>query len=223
MMHTEKAIIDFIKDTVLDAKATGVVIGVSGGVDSAVVLALCAKALGPENIFALMLPSTNTPSKDLEDAVKLCEIFKIKRTKTIVIDNTLKTILNDVKDGAEYQKAVGNVQARIRMIYLYYYANSLNSLVVGTTDKSENLIGYFTKWGDGACDLEPIIHLTKSEVRTLGSLLGIPNDICYKPSSPCLWPGHQAEKELGVTYKDIDRILELNRFSEHKRKEIPHL
>ncbi|MCD6095129.1 MAG: NAD(+) synthase, partial [Thermoprotei archaeon] len=104
-------------------------------------------------------------------------------------------------------KANGNLKARIRMCLLYYYANVNNALVIGSSDKSEILIGYFTKYGDGGVDLLPIGDLYKTQVRQLAIGLGVPKKIAYKPSSPRLWPGHMAEDELGLSYEEIDIIL----------------
>ncbi len=106
----------------------------------------------------------------------------------------------------------------MRMAILYFYANKHNLLVIGTTDRTEDFIGYYTKYGDGGVDLEPIIHLTKTEVRELGKQLGLPERIVNKKSSPRLWADHEAEKELGISYDTIDKILMLHDKTEHKRR-----
>jgi NAD+ synthase len=138
---------------VKEANAKGVVIGISGGIDSAVVGELCVKALGKDKVYGVIMPSKFTPKKDIEDAVKLIKKWNIK-SKFIFIKYPLWM------QDATYL-SVGNYSARQRMSFLYFWSNLLNYLVVGTTDKSENFIGYFTKYGDGGVDFEPIIHLTK--------------------------------------------------------------
>ena len=209
-------IIEFIQKTVKDANAKGVVIGISGGVDSAVVGELCVRALGKEKVIGLIMPSRFTPKEDIDDAQSLTKkwnivdkILPIYPDKDLILENSPSIPSTDI--------AIGNFSARLRMCYLYYYANLLNYLVVGTTDKSENFIGYFTKYGDGGCDFEPIIHLTKTQIRELAKKLELPEKIINKKSSPRLWEGHEAEKELGITYETIDKIIEMHEKTEHKR------
>jgi len=248
----ESIITEFIKGQVEGAGAQGVVVGVSGGVDSATTLALSVKALGAERVIALIMPdSTVTPQSDVEDAKSLAEKFGVKYH---VIDigpvvDVYKSAI-PVYEGEEKDRVpVGNLRARIRMTLLYYYANKFNLLVAGTGDRSEILIGYFTKYGDGAVDFLPIGVLFKSQVRRLAIHLGVPERIAFKPSSPRLWRGHEAEKELGISYEEIDvilhaifdlgmsvdeaieatglerwkveRVIEMHRKSEHKRSPPP--
>jgi NAD+ synthase len=101
----------------------------------------------------------------------------------------------------------GNIKARTRMIYLYYYANKQNRIVCGSSDKSETMMGYFTKWGDAAADIAPIIDLYKTQVRKLAMHMGIPKELALKPSTPALWPNQLAESELGIKYETLDLIL----------------
>lgn len=206
-----KEIIEFIQKTVKDANAKGVVIGISGGIDSAVVGELCVRALGKERVYGIILPSKFTPQDDIDDALDLSDKWDIN----VTIWNIMK--LAKMIDNENNKIAFGNLLARLRMTILYCYANLKDYLIVGTTDKSEYFIGYFTKYGDGGVDFEPIIHLTKTKVRELAKELGLPEKIINKKSSPRLWEGHEAEKELGITYEIIDKIIEMHEKTEHKR------
>lgn len=197
---------EFIKREVERAGATGVVVGVSGGVDSALTLTLSATALGPTRVLALILPDSRvTPPEDVEDARSLC---KKLRVRSIEID--IAPIHKEyIRHLPPHTLAEGNLRARIRMSILYYYANIENKIVAGTGDRSEYLLGYFTKYGDGGVDIAPILHLYKTEVRALARHLGVPERIAYKRSSPRLWVGHEAESELGFTYEKADRVLHM--------------
>jgi len=211
LKNTEEVIneiIEFIKNYVNNAKASGVVIGLSGGVDSSTVLALSVKALGRDKVFGLIMPLKFTPKRDVEDAISLANSFGI-RYKLIQIDeieNSYKESL-EITESPDLKIPLANLRARIRMTILYFYANSMNYLVIGTGDKSELLIGYFTKYGDGGVDLLPIGHLYKTQVRQLALALGIPKHIAFKPSSPQLYPGHKATDEIPLDYDKLDLIL----------------
>ena len=205
--RTISEITDFIQGYIEESGVNGVVIGVSGGIDSSVALALAVKALGKDRVTALILPDRRTtPKQDVDDALTLAKLFDVKHY-LINIDEIVDTYsvlpFFDLEDNI----ATGNLRARIRMNILYYYANRFSYLVLGTGDRSEILIGYFTKYGDGAVDLLPLACLYKTQVRHVAHWLGIPERIIKKPSSPRLWPGHLAEKELGMKYEDIDLIL----------------
>jgi len=195
----------FIRRTVDEARASGAVLGLSGGIDSAVVGALCVNALGKDRVLALLMPSDHTPRQDLEDARKLADAWGIRSEETpisrIVDDVTKSTSA----EGTRMAKA--NVQARIRMVLLYYHANSLGYLVAGTGDKSEELLGYFSKWGDGGVDFLPIAHLYKTQVRELGAYLGLPRTVVEKPASPQLWQGQKATDEIPTDYDRLDVVL----------------
>jgi len=200
----------FIRGLVESAGARGVVVGVSGGVDSAATLALSVRALGAERVYALIMPdSTVTPVEDVEDARSLVESLGVKWNQIDIapIVDVYKSSIPIYGGDEEDRVPLGNLRARIRMTILYYYANKLGHLVMGTGDRSEILIGYFTKYGDGAADAFPIGVLYKSQVRRLALRLGVPERIAFKPSSPRLWPGHEAEKELGMSYEEIDKVL----------------
>ncbi len=200
----KEKIIGFIKKMIEDAKAKGVVIGLSGGVDSTTVLFLCVKALGKDNVLGAMMPSKINEKKDTEDAIKICKKLGV-RYKIIEIDTILKTFEQslDLKD----RLVNGNLMARIRMCILYYFANKEKLLVVGTGNKSEYLQGYFTLHGDAACDLMPLGNLYKREVRKLAKELRVPKDIIEKIPSAGFWKGQSDEDELGVKYDELDRIL----------------
>ena len=199
----KKGIENFLLDEVKTRHANGVVLGLSGGIDSAVVAALCSDIL-KDKTLALMLPdSTITPPQETEDAIELAKKLGLKYK---VID------IHPIHEGfAKYlesdERALGNLRARIRANILYYHANVSNSLVLGSSDKSEFLIGYFTKHGDGSSDLQPIVSLYKIQIRELAKHLGVPDKIIQKKSSPHLWSHHIAENELGVSYEEIDVVL----------------
>lgn len=204
-----REITGFIKRTVEEAGSNGVVLGLSGGVDSSVVAALCAKALGGERCLGVIMPAGFTPKEDVEDAEKLARSLGMKTARAdieAISDAFFKTLGVDLSD-PRCKIPAANLRARIRMAILYYYANLNNLLVAGTGDKSERLIGYFTKYGDGGVDFMPIAHLYKTQVRELGEHLGLPERILNKPSSPQLYPGHKAVDEIPADYGLLDRIL----------------
>lgn len=242
-------ITSFIRRTADDASASGVVVGLSGGIDSSVTGALCVRALGKGRVLGLLMPSDHTPKEDVDDARAIAESWGI-RTKKIPISNVAGSITGAVDvEGTKIARA--NVEARVRMVILYYHANSLGYLVAGTDDRSENQLGYFTKWGDGGADFLPISHLYKTQVRALGAHLGLPRRVVDKPASPQLWPGHKASDEIPADYEKLDvalhslfdlkstpreaalragiplgaveRVMEMHRRSEHKRKMPPSL
>lgn len=208
MSEVEARIVSFIKDYVEKTGTNGVVLGLSGGIDSCTVAALSAKALGGNKVLALMLPETETANpRDTDHARLVARRFGLK-VQQIDITNTLTTFYKSIQDFNPADKvSKGNVKARTRMIYVYYYANRLGNLVCGSSDKSETMMGYFTKWGDIAADISPIMDLYKTQVRTLATHLGIAGEIVSKPSTPALWAGQLAERELGMKYEQLDLIL----------------
>ncbi len=198
----------FIKDYVEKSGTKGLVLGLSGGIDSCTVAALSALAIGGDKVLGLFLPEKETYNrKDAEHAELVAKKFGFK-TQTVDITSTLKAFYTSMPifDPAD-NMCKGNIKARTRMIYIYYYANKLNMLVCGSSDKSETMMGYFTKWGDVAADISPIMDLYKTQVRKLAQHIGIPKVIVTKPSSPALWPGQLAESELGMKYEQLDLIL----------------
>lgn len=207
--ETTSEIIEFIRKIVKNANAAGVVVGLSGGVDSSLAAALCVRALGKERVLGVIMPTEFTPPQDIEDARDLAERLGI-RTKLVNIHDieeaSFRGLRCDQKDPKQ-KIPMANIRARIRMVILYYYANLNNYLVAGTGDRSEALIGYFTKYGDGAADFLPIRHLYKAQVRELARHLGVPEKIAYKPSSPQLYPGHKVTDEIPLTYEELDPVL----------------
>lgn len=202
------SIINFLKKFLKETGANGYVVGVSGGVDSSTALVLAVKAVGRDHLHALVMPDEEiTPKKDISDAIYLLNKYNLNYN-VIFINNILREYKRQIPFfKEEHRIATGNLRARIRMNILYYYANLKNYLVLGTGDRSEILIGYFTKYGDGAVDLLPLASLYKTQVRYLARYLGIPENIAFKPSSPRLWKDHMAEDELGMKYEEIDLIL----------------
>ena len=199
---TEK-IEGFLSEQIEKKGAKGVILGLSGGIDSAVLAYLCKRNL-KEKTMAIIMPDTSiTPQTETEDALKMIALtgieYKLIDIKPIVNEYSMYLEPND--------KSKGNLRARIRTNILYYYANAKNYLVLGSSDKSEYLIGYFTKFGDGASDITPIISLYKLQVREIAKYLNVPANIIVKKSSPHLWKEHEAEDELGATYEEIDAIL----------------
>ena len=198
---------DFIRDAIQGSGSKGLIVGLSGGIDSSVTVTLCVKAVGPDKVLGLLMPDAGvTPQEDIEDAKSLASSLKIE-TCTVPIDGIVECFKESLPLKSVDRVTEGNVSARTRMVLCYFFANALNRLVVGTGDRSENLIGYFTKYGDGGVDLLPLGHLYKTQVRALAVHLGIPEKIIAKPSSPRLWPGHKATDEIPVDYDVLDIIL----------------
>lgn len=198
----------FIRDYIEKSKAKGAVLGLSGGIDSCTTAALAARALGGHNVLGLMLFEKETRrNEDVKHAKLIAKEFGLK-TEMVDITPTLEAFYGSatVFDPADRLNN-GNVKARTRMIYVYYYANRLRLIVCGSSDKSETMMGYFTKWGDVAADISPIMDLYKTQVRKLAQHIGVPEEVIEKPSSPALWPGQFAESELGIKYENLDLIL----------------
>ena len=195
----------FISFRVNEAKAKGVVIGLSGGLDSAVTTKMCVEALGKEKVFCFLLPTENTPKEDTEDALEFAKSLGVKY-RIIDISGIVKKIASTIHNKMK-KKEMGNIHARTRMIVLYYFANKNNYLGVGSGNKTELLMGYFTKYGDGACDIMPLGDLYKTHVRELAKHLKIPEKIINKTPRAGLWKGQTDESELGIKYEILDQIL----------------
>lgn len=181
----------------------GFVFGLSGGIDSAVIAHICAKSFKEKSLALVMPDSKISPKEETEDALNTVDKLGLDY-KLIDINMIHSQFANILEPN---QRALGNLRARIRTNLLYYYANLKNHLVLGSSDKSEFLIGYFTKFGDGSADLLPIVSLYKTQVRQLAKHLQVKDSIVAKKSSPHLWPGHLAEDEIGISYEEIDCIL----------------
>ncbi len=219
---------------------TGIVLGVSGGVDSAVAAAFCCRAIGPDKVLGLSLPSAVSNPQDIDDAALLCSRLGMKQ-KIVSIEPMLEGFRAMAGySGTRY--LTGNIMARVRMAVVYYHANLDRRLVCGTSNRSEYMLGYCTKYGDNAADIQPIVHLYKDEVYEAARELDIPDPILKKAPSAGLWEGQSDESEIGLSYTEIDhslRALELHQWkavtpteekvltlvkkSEHKRLPAPNL
>lgn len=178
------------------------IIGLSGGIDSAVTAALLVKALGSDQVLAAYLPNNN-----MNDLVDVKAVVKLLGIRLEVFDLAPVTIPLIKAIDSNDRLVRGNLIARVRMTYLYALANKYHGFVCGTTDRSEYQLGYFTKFGDGAADLEPIVGLYKSEVYQFGRDLKLPPTILTKAPSAGLWPGQTDEEELGVSYNEVEKYL----------------
>jgi NAD+ synthase len=192
----------WIRKEVEKAGAAGILVGLSGGIDSAVVSALAKKAMG-DHVLTLILPC-HSLYEDEQDAVLLAEHFGI-RCEKLDLSPVYDSFLQLLPESGEMCRA--NLKPRLRMTALYYYANKWNYLVAGTSNKSERMMGYFTKHGDGGADLLPIGDLTKTQVRNLARQLGIPPRIIDRPPSAGLWAGQTDEEDMNIRYEDLDKII----------------
>ena len=215
---TKSTIVDFIKSKVSKSKSKGIIVGLSGGIYSTLTAYLACEAVGKENVFGLTLPSTTTPTEDKIHGIDVAQKLGIKY-KEIAIDSVLNEYIS-ITQIENDDLAIGNLKARIRMSIIYYYANHENYLVGGTGNRSEILIGYFTKYGDGASDIEPIGDLYKTDVFKLSKFLGIPEEILNKPPRAGLWEDQTDEDEIGMSYELLDQILYLYTEKDMKNTEI---
>lgn len=248
--RTAEAITAWLKHSFSESGASMFVLGLSGGVDSAVVCGLCARAMGPERVVGVIMPSSSDPD-DAVSAEKVAKAFGVKSLTVDltpvadmlfsslpadeeieavsaelasddtgvapVSDNEVSVLPADAavapvqteEAGQEIRRrlAKANVRPRLRMTTLYYIANLVNGIVVGTGNKSEAMIGYYTKYGDGGVDLLPIIDLYKHEVRALARQVGVPQSVIDRPPSAGLWQGQTDEDEIGLTYEALDNVL----------------
>jgi len=197
----------FIKNEVKKAGFEKLVIGLSGGLDSSTVLTLAIRALGKNNVLAVILPYGGLNKKDVEDALLMINFLRIPSDNLFQVD--IKSIVDSFvvlgKDTNQIRK--GNIMVRTRMILLYDLAKKHQALVCGTENKSEHVLGYYTRFGDEASDLEPLRGFYKSQVKKLAKHLKIPEKIINKPPSAGLWQGQTDEKELGFSYDEADPIL----------------
>lgn len=233
--RVEIVLVEWLQDKVKKAGARGVVVGLSGGIDSAVVSALSKKAFGSE-VLGIIMPCHSKES-DASDAIKVAGVFDIDY---IIQDlspafDELLNIFQGNSDQEKNKMAIANIKPRLRMTTLYYYAAINNYLVVGTDNWSELKVGYFTKHGDGGIDLAPLGRLVKTEVRELALHLGVPESIIKKPPSAGLWQDQTDEEELGLSYEVLDRYIltgeanpedqaridELAALNEHKLQPVP--
>jgi NAD+ synthase len=232
------------------------VLGLSGGIDSAVVAGLAARGVGPDKVLGVMMPSASNPD-DEEDARLVAETFGFP-TLMVDLTETTSTLLAAMPSPEAVQEATGapkpadpgaqqiahaNLKPRLRMTTVYYVANLCHGVVLGTGNKTESMIGYFTKYGDGGVDLKPISQLYKREVREVARAIGVPQKIIDRPPSAGLWAGQTDEQEMGLTYDQLDttlaaiergdtegidpatleRVQQMIRSSAHKRRPIPEM
>lgn len=212
---------NWLKDQVTSGGGKGVVFGLSGGIDSTVTAYLC-KAAFPGNSLGLIIPCYSNKA-DIDDAKSVAKEIGLKY-ETIDLDrvyNTFLESLGHMRDDRDL--ALANMKPRLRMVTLYYYANKLNYFVIGTGNKSEITLGYFTKYGDGGCDLLPLGNLTKRNVYSLAKSLKVSDRIISKPPSAGLWKGQTDEGELGITYQEIDNYIEGKTVSESVKSKIEEL
>ncbi len=214
-------LISWIKDRVLAAGCVGIVVGMSGGLDSSVLAVLCQRAF-PQNMLGVLMPC-HSNQEDKEHARAVASKFPIP-TKIVVLDTVFDTFLkvlpSDRVEPTASRLAKANLKVRLRMLTLYYLANQLKYMVVGSSNKCELSLGYFTKYGDGAVDILPLGNLVKGQVRELASFLGIPQLIIDKPPSAGLWPEQTDEGELGFSYEELDQYLIIGEASNELREKI---
>jgi NAD+ synthase len=205
---TVEKICFLLRRFVEDSGVEGVVIGVSGGLDSTTTTYLCVKALGPDKVITVFMPETETFNPKDADDVKLFTKSLGVKLYEVNISNPVKSLMETipVSDPKDF-KVNGNLKVRVRMVTLYYFANKFNRLVAGTSNKSEVLTGYYTKWGDGASDVLPIGSLYKTQVKKLANYIGVPRSIIDKVPTAGLWIGQTDEEELGIKYDVLDPIL----------------
>ncbi|MCK5653668.1 MAG: NAD(+) synthase [Dehalococcoidia bacterium] len=221
MEELANKIIAWMREQVALAKRKGVVFGLSGGLDSAVVAVLCKRAF-PDNALALIMPCYSSET-DIEHAGAVAKQFHIP-TSNIALEGVIDSLLRVLSVG-DYEPdtkklAEANLKPRLRMLTLYYLANRLGYLVVGSGNRSEISIGYFTKYGDGGVDILPLGNLVKSQVRELAIHLDIPKEIVEKPPSAGLWAGQTDEGEMGITYEELDRYLIAGEAGDEVKKKV---
>ena len=194
----------FVRSEIRRAGFTRAVVGLSGGIDSALSCVLAVEALGPENVLAVRMPYRTSAADSLEHAQWVIDQFKV-RSETIDITGMVDPLIQ--RDPQMSNTRKGNIMARARMIVLYDQSEVFKGLVVGTSNKTEILLGYSTQWGDAASALNPLGDLYKTQVRQLSQAMNIPQEIIDKIPSADLWQGQTDEGELGFTYEEVDKLL----------------
>ncbi len=199
-------IINFLQKTFLATGKKNAVIAVSGGIDSAVSLSLLAKALPKEQIWPILLPYHR---QDMTDAIAILDFWQLPESnrKILNIASVVDALCKSLQVEDDDQVRKGNLMARTRMITVFDYAKSKDALVVGTENKSEHYLGYFTRFGDAASDLEPLVHLYKTQVRQLAQELALPEIFLQKAPSAGLWENQSDELEFGFSYELADQVL----------------
>jgi NAD+ synthase len=201
-------IVDWIKQQVKTAKKDGVVIGISGGIDSAVVAAISKQAT---NVLGVSMPMANKTNNSTDRAIELCKKFNIPLISSPIVP--VLSYDDSIKNTAYTDLAIGNFHARQRMAKLYYYAELHNYLVIGTDNAVEHFLGFYTKYGDGGTDIEILGEYSKTEVFELGRILDVPETILNAKPSAELWDGQTDEEEIGMSYPKMEEII--NNYNRH--------
>ena len=209
-------LVEWLRDSVKEANCKGIVYGLSGGVDSAVIAALSKLAFGDESL-AIMMP-INSSFEDEIDAKLVIDKFKLNAIK-VDLSRTYSEFVEVVEKG-DNNMDYANVKPRLRMTTLYYYAQLKGYLVVGTSNKSEFTVGYFTKYGDSGSDLMPLVDFTKKEIFELARYLEIPDKIIQKPPSAGLFEDQTDEDEMGFTYNDLEKYINNEKIDERIEEKI---
>jgi len=204
MEHVRKILVQFVKDEIHAAGFSKAVIGLSGGVDSAVSTYIAAEALGPHNVLAVLMPYRTSSPESTEDAAQVVQQLGVRST-IVDITSMVEPLFESQKINDQLRK--GNIMARERMIILYDLSHKEGGLVVGTSNKTESLLGYGTLFGDTACAINPLGDLYKTHVWALAAECGVPKKIIDKKPTADLWQGQTDESELGFRYKDVDALL----------------
>ena len=224
---------EFLKKYLEDSRCKAYVLGLSGGVDSTLVAAIARKAVGKDKLFCYALDIESNPA-DVEDAKKVAKELDLN-LEVINLSKTYHAYLDDLKGEQFIRLTKSNLKVRMRMVALFAFAQEHSGLVLGTDNMDERYVGYFTKYGDGAADVLPIVYLTKKEVREAAELYGVSSLLANRTPSAGLFEGQTDETEMGIKYEDLDnyllggkveksveeRIEHLHRISEHKRAPIP--
>jgi NAD+ synthase len=219
--YVEKILVEFIRNEMLRVGIQKAVIGLSGGIDSAVTAYLSAAALGSENVTCLLMPYATSSKQSVSDAMGVIKILKVK-SKKIEITDMVEAFLKNIGDKEISNVRKGNIMARVRMILLYDESAKQNALVIGTSNKTEILLGYSTIFGDSASAINPVGDLYKTQLIRFAEYLGVPEKIIKKKPSADLWIGQTDEDELGFTYEEVDRYLHYKvdeRMSDEELKE----
>lgn len=228
-----KEIEKFLQEYLESSHCKSYILGLSGGVDSSLVAAIARKAVGKDKLYCYAI-DIDSNKNDILDAKEVAKQLDLN-LEVVHLTKTYKSYLKDLKGKEFIRLTKSNLKVRMRMVALFAYAQEHSGLVLGTDNMDERYVGYFTKFGDGAADLLPIVYLTKSEVREAAKLYGLSLDLVDRVPSAGLFEGQTDEGEMGVTYKDLDayllgekidskaeeRIEHLHKVSEHKRAEIP--
>lgn len=203
-MTLQQQIAEWLSERLTLAGADGFVLGLSGGVDSATTAGLAEEAVGPDSVLAALLPC-HSAERDARLARQVADTFGIS-TVRINLSGCYDALMETLPP-TEHRLAAANIKPRLRMTALYYLAQSNNYLVLGSGNKSELAVGYFTKYGDGGVDLLPLGDVYKTEVWELARELGVPEDVVERPPSAGLWPGQTDEDEMGISYRRLDQVL----------------